>query len=94
LDNGRDFDFGRSQSALGRQFLHRSGTLFVRVLTDLRGLVLVAVLGNYLYTSKDPRLRDVAQTLYQQLAERIDGLSKENTYATDTTADSPRLSTS
>jgi hypothetical protein len=79
LEKGDDFDFGKSWSSatLGRQFLHRSGTLFVRVLFDLRGLALVAVLGNYLYTSKDPKLSAVAQKLFQQLAERIDGLTEE-----------------
>jgi hypothetical protein len=78
LDDGDDFDFGKrwSRPPVGRQFLHRSGTLFVRIVSDLHGSALVVALGNYLYMSKDPKLRVVAQNVYHQLAERIDALAK------------------
>jgi hypothetical protein len=76
LDEGDDYDFGKrwSRPPVGRQFLHRSGTLFVRIVSDLNGSALVVSLGNYLYMSKDPKLRVVAQNVYHQLSERIDAL--------------------
>lgn len=77
LDDGHDFDFGKRWSRLsaGRQFLHRSGTLFARVLADLNGRVLVVVLGNYLYISKDPtKLQGIAHAVFRQLSDRIHDL--------------------
>jgi hypothetical protein len=95
LDNGHEFDFGKRWSKLpaGRQFLHRSGTLFVRILTDLNGLALVVTLGNYLYMnmSKDPKLKVVAQAVFQQFSERIDALVSSDDNKV-TTEESPALS--
>jgi hypothetical protein len=36
IENGDEFDFGRRLSTAARQYVHRSGTLFVRLLRDRR----------------------------------------------------------
>ena len=78
LENGNRFDFGRrwSRQPAGRQYVHRSGTLFVRLLPDLKGKLIVIVLGNYLYMSREPRLLPVLQQVFQALSKCINSLSE------------------
>lgn len=73
LDVAPEFYFGQrwSRPTAGRQFVHRSGTLFVRVLPDLNGLAIVVTLGNYLYMSRDSKLRPVEKRVFDQLTSKM-----------------------
>lgn len=63
---------------MGKQVVHRSGTLFVRVLTDLNGLCVLVVLGNYRYltSSKEESLSDSYRSAFRSLVERISALEE------------------
>jgi hypothetical protein len=72
-----NFDMGNrrwAKSILGRQFVHRSGTLFVRLLTDQKGLTIVFTIGNYLYTTRDAKYRATLQNVFQELAQCMQSL--------------------
>jgi hypothetical protein len=75
-----DFDFARrwSQTVAGRQFVHRSGTLFVRILTDMKGRALVVVFGNYNYFNKDETARFVSQNVFSELATSMNALDDDD----------------
>jgi hypothetical protein len=68
-----DFDFGgpRSNLALGRQFVHRSGTLFVRCIADRKGKALVVAFGNFRYIGKDQKLRRQLEDVFKILDAHI-----------------------
>lgn len=72
-----DMEFGRSHSAKGRQFVHRSGTLFVRVLNDLRGRALVVVFDNYIYLNKDDKAKRICQDVFSEVAACMRALIDE-----------------
>lgn len=71
-------DFGRrwSRTANGRQFVHRSGMLFVRILTETAGRAIVVVFSNYTYINKEEKNRPLAQQIFDVLAENLDALRK------------------
>jgi len=73
LDRAELYDFGRRYSRLpaGRQFVHRSGTLFVRVLTDVSVRSILVVHGNYLYMNRDKKLKVTARKVFEELKKRI-----------------------
>jgi hypothetical protein len=65
-----EFDLGnRRTSVLGRQFVHRSGTLFVRLLSDQHGHTMVVATGNYSYIAKDRQRQTAAQEAFNNLAK-------------------------
>jgi hypothetical protein len=81
VDNRDEFQFGTSRWSVkvnGRQFVHRSGTLFARVLTDWNGLSILVVMGNYRYTvaanKQGGRLEEISQKVFSDLITSIDSL--------------------
>lgn len=69
---------------MGKQFVHRSGTLFVRVLCDMNERFIFVVLGNYRYlnmmNNKDAAVIKVYHETYQALRDFISTLhQKEST---------------
>lgn len=78
LEGKTDFNFG--MICIARQFVHRSGTLFVRILTDSKGLAIVVVLGNYRYllTQKDDKLVSKHRAAFRILQECIDAINRES----------------
>ncbi|EEC45548.1 predicted protein [Phaeodactylum tricornutum CCAP 1055/1] len=58
MEVGTALDFGKSfgKRQIGRQFVHRSGTLFVRIVNDKQGFALLIVFGNYRYVGRDELL--------------------------------------
>ena len=87
LNHGNRFDFGRRWSRLpaGRQYVHRSGTLLVRLLPDLKGQLVIITIGNYLYLSRDPPKHvPEAQRAFSALSQCVHSLSKK--VAADTAA--------
>jgi len=79
IDNGSDFDFGKrwSMAALGRQYVHRSGTLFVRHLVDRKGWVILVSFGNYRYIAKAEATKDIARAAFDDLTQCVDSLTAE-----------------
>jgi hypothetical protein len=78
IDPDDEFQFGErwSRPAAGRQLVHRSGTIFVRILTDNNGLALVVVLANYLFMQKDDhKMKPVAVKAFEELAKTIGALN-------------------
>jgi hypothetical protein len=77
LEYKSKFRFSRVANR-GRQFVHSSGTLFVRILTDLNEASLMVVFGNNLYLrsgGKDvDKLRNAHEKAYNDLAKIIDEL--------------------
>lgn len=79
-----DFDFGRrwTRTLAGRQFVHRSGTLFVRILTDAQGRAIVAIFINYIYVNKDGTVKALCQHVFELLLAQLGTLNEgawENT---------------
>jgi len=79
MEKGDEFDFGQrwSRQPAGRQFIHRSGTLFVRILTDRNGLAILVVFRNYRYTARDESLLPKAEAAFRDLSRTINSLVKE-----------------
>ena len=72
IENGDEFDFGRRLSTAARQFVHRTGTLFVRFLRDRRGWVIVVVISNSQHIKKDgANLSGTAKTVFRSLVQLI-----------------------
>lgn len=74
-DDKAKFRFDRGLCR-GRQFVHPSGTLFVRILTDLNEASLLVVFGNYLYMrtagKEADRLKKAHEKAYNDFAKFID----------------------
>jgi DEPDC5 protein C-terminal region len=65
-------------SIAGRQYVHRTGTLFVRIFTDKQGLVLIVVLGNYRIlqtgSKEDSSLEQAYRAAFFELSRYISSL--------------------
>jgi hypothetical protein len=79
IDQGNEFDFGRRLSTAARQFVHRSGTLFIRLLRDRRGWVIIIVIPNGAHIKKDEEPRQkVAKRTFKDLVQLVGSLSKDD----------------
>lgn len=69
IDRREEFDFGSTWSKLpsGRQVIHRTGTLYVRVIQDRGGKAVVVAIANYKYLQKDETLQEKYEKVFQQL---------------------------
>jgi hypothetical protein len=76
IKGGTEYKFSPLGVA-GRQFVHRSGTIFARIFTDKNGMSLIVVIGNYLYlqSSKDDKVAATHRTAFEDLFECIQNLS-------------------
>jgi hypothetical protein len=85
VDDGYHYQFPRRHRyssslapTMGKQFVHRSGTLFVRVLCDLNEKFVFVVLGNYRYlnmmNNKDASVIKIYRETFQALKSFISGL--------------------
>lgn len=82
VDSKNKFRFARRGNR-GRQFVHPSGTLFVRVLTDLNESSILVVFGNHMSikgAGKDSKSnkRKENEYAYKSLVQIIENLSKGN----------------
>lgn len=77
IDNGNEFDFGSrwNTATLGHQFVHRSGTLFVRQLIDRKGWSILVAFGNYRYIAREEN-RDRAQEAFKELKQCVASLGE------------------
>ena len=78
IENGDEFDFGRRLSTAARQYVHRSGTLFVRLIRDRHGWVVVVVIPNGMHIKKDEDKRQAtAKSVFRNLQQLIGSLAAE-----------------
>lgn len=93
LDDCDAFHFetrrGILRPAMGKQVAHRSGTLFVRVLTDLNGFAVLVVLGNYRYmlANKDEAVLRAYQGAFKYLTECVASFQMRETVEPDISND-------
>lgn len=82
IDNATGFLIP-STGVVGRQFVHRTGTLFVRIMTDRNGFALIVVVGNYRYlqtSSKDENALEKAyRKAFLDLTTTIESLKTNST---------------
>jgi hypothetical protein len=76
IDDGKDFSFARYSSGKVKsiacpQFVHRSGALFIRKVTDRFGKVILVGIENYRHASKENMFREVTREVVHELADRI-----------------------
>lgn len=78
IENGDEFDFGRRLSTAARQYVHHSGTLFVRLIRDRHGWVIVVVIPNSHHIQKDEERREAtAKVVFRDLCQLIGSLAKD-----------------
>lgn len=76
IHGGSDFRFRRyGKLPPGRQFLHRSGTLFVRIMVDRQGWALIVAFPNNRVTSREQDLNLTCCTLLRELGELIESFN-------------------
>lgn len=75
IDRGHQFIFKRRRN-VGHQFVHRSGTLFVRILRDTEGCALVVLFMNNRFVADDAKLRSQAVELYREIRDLIPTLGQ------------------
>lgn len=73
IDRGEEFDFpkyrsGKVRHVPARQFVHRSGTLFVRKIRDRQGWVIMVVIENGREASRDG-FRETVQRILRELSQ-------------------------
>jgi len=81
IEHGDEFDFPRSNSGKvvrsipSRQYVHRSGALFIRNIRDRQGWSLLVVIENYRPATDDHNRRSTALELLRNVARAVDILS-------------------
>lgn len=95
--DGDDFNFARYRSGMMKsipspQYVHRSGALFIRKLTDRSGKVILVGIENYRHASNENMFREITRRVVRQLKEIFastqdghgkkgtEGVKKENKY--------------
>lgn len=74
VDNAGDYHFGRSKKIPARQFVHRSGTLFIRLIRDEKGLVILVGTDNRRLIGRDIELLKKARSAFLQIKDFVDSL--------------------
>lgn len=80
IENSHEFDFpkyrnGKLKSIPSRQYVHRSGALFVRKLRDRQGWAILVGIENYRHANKENKFRETALQKLHELAEAVAVLS-------------------
>eukprot|EP00980_Cylindrotheca_fusiformis_P010443 scaffold2322_cov135-Cylindrotheca_fusiformis.AAC.2 len=87
IDRSEEYDFprrrGKIKSIPGKQYVHRSGALFMRNIMDQQGWTILAGIENYRHASKENEFRKIASRLVREVA----GLLAQNTPEQDVTSD-------
>eukprot|EP00977_Amphora_coffeiformis_P002947 scaffold568_cov160-Amphora_coffeaeformis.AAC.4 len=75
IEGGSDFKFRRwGKLPHGRQFVHRSGTLFVRIVVDRQGWALIVAFANYRLVGKDSAVQAKCSSMLRDLGGMIKSL--------------------
>ena len=77
IDGGSDFKFRRwGKLPHARQFIHRTGFLFVRIVVDRQGWGLIVAYANYRLITRDEGGQEKCCSVVRELSEVIDSLNK------------------
>lgn len=75
IEDGSDFKFRRyGKLPHARQFLHRSGTLFVRIVVDRQGWALIVVFANSRHIARDKSLHQNCCSVLRELRDLVESL--------------------
>lgn len=80
IERSHEFDFpkyrnGKVRGIPSRQYVHRSGALFIRFIRDRQGWSILVGIENHRHAAQDKKLRDTALELLRRVARSIDTLS-------------------
>jgi hypothetical protein len=79
IDNSDHYRFphyrsGRVKAISSPQFVHRSGAIFIRKLTDREGKVILAGIENYRHASDENKFRQIAKTVIKKVIDIVESL--------------------
>lgn len=79
IDNSEDFRFphyrsGRVKAIPAPQFVHHSGAIFIRKLTDREGKVILVGIENYRHASVENKFRQIAISVIKKVLDLIESL--------------------
>ena len=79
IDNSEDFRFphyltGRVRPIPAPQFVHRSGAIFIRKLTDREGKTILVGIENYRHASIENKFRETAKSVIKNIRGLIECL--------------------
>lgn len=82
IDESNQYSFARYRSGKVRsipcpQFVHRSGALFIRKVTDRSGKAILVGIENYRHASEENMFRQITREVVQQLKEEIDKIGND-----------------
>ena len=80
IDNADEYQFGRRRKRVGaRQFVHRSGTLFFRLIRDENGRVILVGIENRRLTGSNNHQREISRSAFRQIEDYIKTLPSADT---------------
>lgn len=73
IDDPEGFDFikwksGKVKTIPARQYVHRSGALFIRLIRDQKGWGILAGIENHRHASKENGFRDIAKAKLREIS--------------------------
>jgi hypothetical protein len=82
IEKSHEFDFpkyrnGKVRSIPSRQYVHRSGAVFIRDLRDRQGWSILVGIENYRHASKENKFRETALEKLRHVARVVASLSSE-----------------
>ena len=83
IENSQAFQFpkhrftGKIKNFPARQYVHRSGALFIRAIRDQQGWAILAGIENNRHANKENGFREMAKTLMQKVTSIVASLSKD-----------------
>lgn len=83
IDNSEDYRFphyrsGRVKAIPAPQFVHRSGAIFIRKLTDREGKAILVGIENYRHASEENNFREIAKSLIKEVIDSINAIPLQN----------------
>lgn len=74
IDNSHEYKFGRRRRVAARQFVHRSGTLFIRLIRDEDGRVILVGIENRMIIGRDSGQRKISRSAFRRIADFVETL--------------------
>ena len=79
INNSDDYRFphyrsGRVKAISSPQFVHRSGALFIRKMTDRQGKVILAGVENHRHASDENMFRYIAKSIMKEVFDMVESL--------------------
>lgn len=82
IDNSHEFDFpryrnGKVRAIPCRQFVHRSGAIFIRDIRDRQGWSILVGIENYRHANKENKFRETALDRLRHISRVVSSLASE-----------------